>query len=724
MPTALEVDAIAAAAAVDVNAAAEAFFAELSAHLKVEDLQLLRHAFQFSAECHAGQFRKSGEPYITHPLAVAQILAEWFIDAQSLAAALLHDVIEDSGVGKLELIERFGRPVAELVDGLSKLDRLEFQTREEAEAENFRKMLLAMARDVRVILIKLADRLHNMRTLDAMREDKRRRIAAETLEIHAPIANRVGLNRVFLELQDLCFRHLHPHRYQVLTKAVKTARGNRREVVSKIQEAIRNKLADNNIIAEVNGREKNLFSIYKKMQEKHLSFSEVLDIYGFRVVVPDTGHCYLALGALHGLYKPIPGKFKDYIAIPKANGYQSLHTTLFGPYGPPIEVQIRTREMHDLAESGLAAHWKYKSGEEHLNEVQQRTHQWLQRLLEIQSESRDSTEFLEYVKVDLFPDEVYVFTPKGRILALPNGSSAVDFAYAVHTDIGNQCVAAKINYELMPLRTKLNNGDRVEIITSPQARPNPSWLHFVVTGKARSAIRHHLKTMHFNESVGLGERLLHQAIHAMHGQEIHVPDELCWQRFIRENNAESRDRVLAEIGLGKRLAIVVARRLLALAGVEPVEAAKQTAVTIRGTEGMAVQFAACCHPIPGDPILGLISKGQGLVVHTHDCPQLSKGRFDHDKLLDVAWDPEVKRMFPVRIKVLVMNQRGALAQIAAAISESASNIENVAMDEGDNLDPYTSIRFTLQVENRLHLAQVLRALRQLEVVVRIHRVRG
>lgn len=707
----------------DVVVAAEAFFEELGPHLKPEDVELVRQAFVYSNQCHMGQTRKSGEPYITHPLAVAQILSGWFVDAQSLAAALLHDVMEDTGVSKLELTEKFGRHIADLVDGLSKLDRLEFQTREEAEAENFRKMLLAMARDVRVILIKLADRLHNMRTLDSMREDKRKRIAAETLEIYAPIANRIGLHRIFQELEDLCFEYLHPHRYQVLSKAVKTARGNRREIVSKILDGINKKLKEAVGEAYVYGREKNLYSIYRKMQEKHLSFSEVLDIYGFRVIVADHPQCYLALGALHALYKPIPGKFKDYIAIPKANGYQSLHTTLFGPYGPPIEVQIRTSEMHELAESGVAAHWKYKTGTDHLNEVQQRTHQWLERLLDIQSESRDSAEFLENVKVDLFPDEVYVFTPNGKIMSLPSGSTSVDFAYAVHTDIGNQCVAAKINYELMPLRTRLNNGDRVEIITSAQARPNPSWLNFVVTGKARSSIRHNLKTLHFDESVILGERLLIQALEAAYGQTLEL-DAVMWDRYVRETGGESREQVLADIGLGKRLPIVVAKRLLSLAGIEESEPTRNAAVTIRGTEGMAVQFARCCHPIPGDPILGLISKGQGLVIHTHDCPVLAKTRMDHDKVLDVAWDPEVKRLFPVRIKIWVMNQRGTLAQIASCISEAGSNIENVAMEDSDDHDPYTSIRFTIQVENRYHLAQVLRGLRQQEVVVRIHRVRG
>jgi RelA/SpoT family (p)ppGpp synthetase len=495
--------------------AAQALFDKVATYLEADDVDLIKTAYRFGERAHEGQFRKSGEPYITHPVAVASILADWFMDHQALIAALLHDVMEDSGVTKLELAEQFGKPVAELVDGLSKLERLEFQTKEDAQAENFRKMLLAMARDIRVILIKLADRLHNMQTLEAMAPDKQKRIAKETMDIYAPIANRIGLNAVYQELEDLSFRYVHPHRYLVLSKALKAARGNRREVVGKILDAIRHKLEDSNIEANVNGREKHLFSIYKKMQEKHLTFSQVLDIYGFRVIVKDVPHCYLTLGALHGLYKPIPGKFKDYIAIPKANGYQSVHTTLFGPYGTPVEVQIRTQEMHKVAEAGVASHWIYKSGNVSINEVQQKTHQWLKSLLEIQSQSGDSVEFLEHIKVDLFPDEVYVFTPKGKILSLPQGATAVDFAYAVHTDIGNRCIAAKINYELMPLRTVLRNGDRVEIITASTSKPNPAWLNFVATGKARSHIRHYLKTMRYEESVALGERLLQQALAAL-----------------------------------------------------------------------------------------------------------------------------------------------------------------------------------------------------------------
>ncbi|MBB5016789.1 GTP pyrophosphokinase [Chitinivorax tropicus] len=702
---------------------AQALLAKVSAYLKPDEVTLLEVAYRFAAKAHAGQFRKSGEPYITHPIAVAGILSEWFLDSQALCAALMHDVMEDTGVTKLEIAEHFGRPVADLVDGLSKLERLEFQTKEDAQAENFRKMLLAMARDIRVILIKLADRLHNMRTLDSMNPDKQKRIARETMEIYAPIANRIGLNSVYQELEDLSFRYVHPHRYAVLSKAMRAARGNRREVVGKIADAVRNKLADAGLDSTISGREKHLFSIYQKMQEKHLTFSEVLDIYGFRVIVKDVPSCYLALGALHGLYKPIPGKFKDYIAIPKANGYQSLHTTLFGPYGTPVEIQIRTQEMHKLAEAGVASHWIYKSGNVSINEVQQKTHQWLKSLLEIQSESGDSVEFLEHIKVDLFPDEVYVFTPKGKIMAMPQGATAVDFAYAVHTDIGNRCIAAKINYELMPLRTILRNGDRVEIITASTARPNPSWLNFVATGKARSHIRHFLKTMRYEESVALGERLLNQSLHALKTEHVEV-DEVLWERFLKESGDRSRQEILSDIGLGKRLPVVVARRLLQISGQMPNEAHKPDPITIYGTEGMAVQFAPCCNPIPGDPIIGVVKKGQGLVVHTHDCPVLQKSRPDPDKMLDVQWDPAVKRMFDVAVKVLAVHERGALAQIASTIADEHANIQNVHMEDEPNQSAYTTLNFTLQVEHRQHLAKVMKALRQLQVVVRINRMRA
>ncbi len=697
-------------------------FKEWSGYLKPEDISQLESAYQFSEAAHEGQFRASGEPYISHPLAVANILAQWHLDSQALTAALLHDVMEDTSVTKTEISRNFGKPIAELVDGVSKLDRIEFETQEKAQAENFRKMLLAMARDVRVILIKLADRLHNMRTLDAVEPRKRRRIARETLDIYAPIANRLGLNSIYQELEDLSFKHLYPDRYRVLAKAVRAARGNRREIVGKVMESVKRRLKDNKVEAQVHGREKHLYSIYRKMREKHLSFAQVLDVFGFRIIVNDVHACYIALGALHGLFKPIPGKFKDYIAIPKANGYQSLHTTLFGPLGTPIEVQIRTAEMHKIAEAGVASHWLYKGTDTSLSDLQKKTHQWLQSLLQMQSESGDSVEFLEHLKVDLFPDEVYVFTPKGQIMALPRGATAVDFAYTVHTQIGNRCVAVKINQELMPLRTELKNGDRVEIITAAHAKPNPLWLNFVVTAKARSHIRHFLKTMHFQESVQLGERLLNQALGNYKSSPAGVK-EAQWDKLVRDSSAKSRQEILADIGLGKRLAAVVARQLLSLGSSLPPENGFGGSVVIHGSEGMAVQFARCCKPIPGDPIIGLISKGQGMVIHTHDCPVIAKTRTDPERQLDVAWDSETKKLFEVSIKLVVANQRGVLAQVAAEIAEAGSNIQNVSVNPEDD-GAYTDMHFTLQVSNRLHLARIMRSLRRIPEVARISRVKG
>jgi len=699
--------------------------AELAEHityLKPDDIALVEKAYQFSKKAHDGQFRKSGEPYISHPVAVAKLLAKWHLDAHALMAALLHDVVEDTPATKQEVGELFGKPVAELVDGVSKLDRIEFQTEAHAQAENFRKMLLAMARDVRVILIKLADRLHNMRTLDSMVAEKRKRIAKETLEIYAPIANRLGLNSVYQELADLGFRYSYPTRYRVLAKAVKTARGNRRAIVEKVLEAIEHKLKEAGVEANVTGREKHLNSIYRKMLGKSLTFSEVFDIYGFRIIVRDVPSCYLALGVLHGLYKPIPGKFKDYIAIPKANGYQSLHTTLFGPYATPLEVQIRTQDMHKIAEAGVASHWLYKTGEESANDAQKKTHQWLQSLLEIQSESGDAIEFLEHIKVDLFPDEVYVFTPKGKIMALPRGATAVDLAYNVHTDIGNRCIAVKINNELQPLRTELRNGDRVDIVTAPHAHPNPAWLNYVVTGKARAHIRHYLKTMHSQEASVLGERLLNQALRALKVEPESIGAER-WHDLLRETNVKTKEELLADIGLGKRLNMVVARRLLSVGESPATERKPLGSITIRGTEGLAVQFAQCCRPIPGDPILGMINKGKGLMIHTHDCPAISQFRADPDKWIDVEWDPETKKLFEVNIKLVVANQRGVLAKTAAIIADENSNIENVHMDEEDG-SAYAAMNFTLQVEDRDHLARVMRSLRQIPEVVRITRVKG
>ena len=699
---------------------AASYFKEWSGYLKPEDVARLETAYHFSKAAHLGQFRASGEPYISHPLAVANILAQLHLDAQALTAALLHDVMEDTAVTKDEIAAQFGKPVAELVDGVSKLDRIEFETHEEAQAENFRKMLLAMARDVRVILIKLADRLHNMRTLDAVPPAKRKRVARETSDIYAPIANRLGLNALYQELDDLAFRHLYPVRYNVLFKARKAARGNRREVVGKVLEAIKKKLEHGKIEAGVQGREKHLYSIYRKMREKKLSFANVLDVFGFRIIVKDVPSCYLALGALHALYKPIPGGFKDYIAIPKANGYQSLHTKLFGPFGSPLEIQIRTQDMHKIAEAGVASHWLYKSTDASLNELQQKTHQWLQSLLEMQSGSGDSVEFLEHVKFDLFPDEVYVFTPKGRILALPRGATPVDFAYAVHTDIGNRCVAVKINEELVPLRTELRNGDRIDIVTASHAKPNPMWLNYVVTGRARAQIRHFLKTVQYEESAHLGERLLNQALSAL-GSGVGTLSDAQWNKLIKDSGAKSRQDILGDIGLGKRLGVVVARRLLAVGDPHTDEHKSSAPIIIRGSEGMAVQFAQCCHPIPGDPIIGLINKGQGMLIHTHDCTVIAKTRSDPDKVFDVEWAPETKKLFDVNIRIVVINQRGVLAKVAAEIAASDSNIDNVAVAP-DSGDQYATMHFTLQVSNRLHLAKILRKLRSIPEVVRIARV--
>ena len=698
-------------------------FIDSLSYLKPDEIALVREAYAFAEAAHAGQARYSGEPYITHPLAVAGALAEWQMDVQAVVAALLHDVMEDTSVTKAQIAQRFGKHVAELVDGLSKLDKIEFQSHLEAQAENFRKMLMAMARDLRVVLIKLADRLHNLQTMSHVRADKRRRIATETLEIYAPIANRLGLNKVFRQLQDLSFELIHPMRARVIARALHAARGNRRELLSRILDNVNGKMVEAGIEARVFGREKSLFSIYRKMEEKRLSFSQVLDIYGFRVVVRDIPTCYLALGALHALYKPVPGKFKDYIAIPKVNGYQSLHTTLIGPYGTPIEVQIRTEEMHHVAQEGVASHWLYKDAEQSGADLQKKTAKWLQSLLELQSGTRDSAEFLEHVKIDLFPDEVYVFTPKGQIMELPRGATAVDFAYMVHTDIGNHCVAARINHELMPLRTELKNGDQVEIITAAHANPNPAWLSYVRTGRARSKIRHFLKAVQHEESADLGESLLVQELQHLGRSVADVP-AASWDELMREAGNRSLKEIYTDIGLGKRIAAVVARRLLAKERADVSETPPLSTVVIRGTEGMAVQLAPCCMPIPGDPLIGSIRKGQGLVVHTHDCPGIRKSRSSEPKKwIDVEWQPAEGKLFDVRVRITAKNARGVLAAMAAAIADAESNIENVTMEE-KTPSLYTTLQFTIQVANRAHLAHVMRGLRHISDVVRITRVRG
>ena len=710
----------------------------LKHYLKSEDITQVWEAYRYADQAHQGVVRKTGEPYISHPVSVACILADMHMDLPTIMAALLHDVVEDTDISTDDIKEKFGQQVAELVDGVTKLDKIEFQSASVAQAENFRKMLLAMSQDVRVILVKLADRLHNMQTLEGMRPEKQKLIAKETLDIYAPIANRLGLNEIYQELEDLSFKYLHPMRYNAIANAVKAARGNRKEVVSKILESIKHQLAGMKIEAEVSGREKHLYSIYKKMSGKTTSFSQIYDIYGFRVVVKDLASCYSALGALHGLYKPITSKFKDYIAIPKANGYQSLHTTLFGPFGTPIEVQIRSNEMHNIAAAGVAAHWLYKSSDAQLTALQQKTHQWLQRLLEIQSDSADSLDFLEHLKIDLFPDEVYVFTPKGKILALPKGATAVDFAYAVHSGIGNSCVAVRINQDLAPLRTELHNGDHVEIITGSLAKPNPAWLNYVVTGRARAHIRHYLKSQHSTESAHLGERMLNQALRAMHIE----PDQITeahWQKLIRDYGLKKKSEILTNIGLGKRQNVMVAHQLLAMG--EMLEESPEggigkflgkifrkpskplDTITIRGSEGMAVQFAPCCRPIPGDPILGFINKDKGLVVHTHDCPAIRKFRLDPEKWLDVEWEPDSEHLYKANLNLTVANQPGMLAKIASGIADAGSNIDNVSVEEPDG-SSYANLYFTVQVKNRIHLAELMRGLRKIPDVVRINRSKG
>jgi len=707
----------------------------LAEYLTPSELKKIKEAYRFSDEAHLGQMRMSGEPYISHPIAVAEICADWKLDAQAIMAALLHDVMEDQDVRKDELIERFGAPVANIVDGLSKLEKLEFQSQVEAQAENFRKMLLAMARDVRVILIKLADRLHNMRTLGSMAPAKKRRIARETMEVYVPIAHRLGLNNIYRELQDLAFSHLYPMRYRVLGKAVKAARGNRREVVSKILESVSTTLEATGIPVQVYGREKTLYGIYTKMASKNLSFSQVLDVYGFRIVVDSFANCYVALGTLHALFKPMPGKFKDYIAIPKLNGYQSLHTTLIGPYGTPVEFQIRTQEMHRVAESGVAAHWLYKEDDEgNLSDLQQRTHAWLQSLLDIQKQTGDSAEFLEHVKVDLFPDSVYVFTPKSKIIALPRGATALDFAYTIHTDVGDQTIAVKINLEQVPLRTELRNGDIVEIITAPTSRPNPNWLSFVRTGKARSAIRHHLRTINLTESIELGRRLLSQALTTLNLSPEIQP--ALAERLLNESSAKSLDDLHADIGVGKRMAALVARHILSLVEHDtPVMhpdvdrngelvPKKIDPVVIYGSEGVSVQLGSCCTPIPGDDIIAQMKRDQGLVVHAMDCEVARRQRSkEPDRWIDVVWGADIERRFDCRITLLARNEKGILARVAAEIGESDANITHVGMDEDkDNL--MTQLHFTVQVEDRVHLARLMRNLRSISGVTRLLREKG
>ncbi|WP_081463727.1 RelA/SpoT family protein [Candidatus Glomeribacter gigasporarum] len=700
----------------------------LSAYLKKSEIEAVEAAFQFSDQAHLSQYRQSGEPYITHPLAVAEICAHWHLDAQPIMAALLHDVIEDQDVTKEELAGRFGAKVAELVDGVSKLDKVELRRCKDAQAENFRKMMLAMARDVRVMLVKLADRLHNMRTLGAVPEAKRLRVARETLDIYAPIAHRLGLNAAYLELQDASFAHLYPYRYATLEKAVRAARGNRCEVIRKVLEAVKQALSSAQIDCEVTGREKTIYSIYKKMRDKQRSFSQVLDVYGVRIVVKAPLECYLCMGALHALYKPVPGKIKDYIAVPKINGYQSLHTTLVGPFGMPIEFQLRTRKMHAIAEAGVAAHWIYKGDGERLSDMQQRAHLWLKSLLDIQLEAGDASEFLEHVKIDLFPDAVYVFTANAEIISLPRGATALDFAYSVHSELGNQCVAVKINHEKLPLRTELQSGDIVEVIRAPEAKPNPTWLSFVRTRKARTAIRHYLKTMRFDESIQLGQSLVNQALERHHLSLAQLPPNI-WKKLLAETGHRDVKEIFADIGLGRGAAAVFATRLKCLLS-NHAQGDEQAAggqmpdrVPISGTEGMSVQWSKCCSPIPGDEIIGCIGAGLGMAIHTTDCRVAQQiHRRDPNQWIDVSWTPAPGRLFDVRVNALVHQSKGILARITADITSAGANITHISMDE-DFVHESAVLRLLIQVQDRAHLARVMRRARNNPDVIRIQRTK-
>ena len=697
----------------------------LETYLEMEQVAEVYQAYLFGAEAHDGQHRASGEAYIYHPLAVARILAEMHMDHKSIISAILHDVIEDTRFAKDQVESRFGAEVAELVDGVSKLTNIEFSSKAEAQAENFRKMMMAMVKDIRVIIIKLADRLHNMRTLGIMRPEKRRRIARETLEIYSPIANRLGMNRIRLELEDLGFLAMYPERYRVLDENVRKARGNRNEIISKLEESILERMRQETLVGRVIGREKHLFSIYNKMKMKQLSFSEVMDVYALRIVVNTVDMCYRVLGAVHNLYKPVPGKFKDYIAIPKSNGYQSLHSVLFSPYGVAIEVQIRTEDMDRVAEAGIAAHWLYKDDDDAAsNNAQVRARRWLHDLLELQQHAGNSIEFLENVKIDLFPDEVYVFTPGGEIMAMPRGATAVDFAYAVHTDVGNQCVAVKVDRQLVPLRTKLLNGQTVEVITAPNASPNPIWMDFVFTAKARTNIRHYLHQLHHDEAEELGKRLINKCL-AVHGTSIDVIPEEDIQLVSEEQGFVSISDMYCAVGLGNHIPIVVALALAQIRKKMGDRTGKDNGLitqplAIKGTEGAVINYAKCCRPIPGDPILGFITAGRGIVIHTQDCKNVAEFRDKPEKWLDVKWEDDIQGDFPIDINLLVTSKRGVLARVASTIAGMEANIENVNITERDGV--HSTLSFTVMVENRQHLARIMRKLRKMEEVIRIQRI--
>jgi len=689
---------------------------KLETYLSDEQVDLVVRAYEFGANAHEGQKRKSGEPYITHPVAVAQDLADMHLDYEAVVAALLHDVVEDTPASLDDIKELFGAEVAMIVDGVSKLDQIEFRSRAEAQAESFRKMMLAMIEDIRVILVKLADRKHNMQTLGAMPTEKRKRIARETLDIYAPIANRLGINSMKTELEDLGFKHLHPYRYRVLENALRKSKGSQKQIVKLITAKIENAMAEEGIEGNVAGREKHLYSIYNKMAEKKRLLSDVVDVYGFRIVVDDVTTCYQVLGLVHGLYKPMPGRFKDFIAIPRVNGYQSLHTTLFGPKGLPLEVQIRTRNMDRVAESGVASHWLYKAERKEDATPQRRAREWLANLAELQ-QTGTSEEFLESVKVDLFPDKIYVFTPKGDIMPLPKGATTVDFAYAVHTDVGNRCVAAKINRQLVPLRTPLQNSQTVEVITSKGAKPNPNWLSFVRTAKARTAIRAHIKTMRSSESVDLGKRLLDRALRDL-GSSLRKVGKVRIKEALQELGLNNTNELFGQIGLGERLPSLTASLLVGTANAED-STEDSASLVIAGTEGMVVSYAKCCYPIPGDLVMGYLTAGRGVVIHRNNCGNLSNFRKQPEKWISVSWEPNVDREFATLITVETHNKPGVLAEVASTIADSGSNIETVSVISRD--DDISLLTFLLKTRSRTNLAQILRAVRGMPNVIRVSR---
>ena len=698
---------------------------DLSSYLGKDQINNVRRAYYYAEQAHEGQFRHTGDAYVSHPLAVASILSEMHMDHQSLMAAMLHDVIEDTGVTKTAIKSQFGNTVADLVDGVSKLNKITFSSHAEAQAENFQKMAMAMAKDLRVILVKIADRLHNMRTLEVLTSDKRRRIGRETLDIYAPIANRLGMNNVRVEFEELCFTALYPMRARRISAAVKRVRGNRKEIVLQIQTSLEACLEREGLPGRTIGREKHLYSIYEKMRSKHKSFSEIMDVYAFRIVVDSVDACYRVLGAVHSLYKPVPGRFKDYIAIPKANGYQSLHTTLFGMHGVPIEIQIRTEEMEAMANNGIASHWLYKSSDDLPSNAHIRAREWVNGLLDIQKHAGNSLEFIENVKIDLFPDEIYVFTPKGTIFELPAGSTAVDFAYAIHTDVGSSCVACRISRRLAPLSEPLQSGQTVEIITAPGTQPNPAWLSFVITGKARSNIRHHLKNQKYSESVALGRRLLNKAL-ANFGSDLASVAKENINTVLNQTSLNSLDQLLEEIGLGNRMSYLIAQRLTKHSDIALLENGskpeQQESLAIRGSEGMVMNYAKCCHPIPGDPIVGHISSGRGMVIHTDDCNNITEIRDNPEKCVAVSWDPNVEGEFSVELRVELENLRGIIATLATTITGAEANIEKISTVERDAR--FIIVNLSLNVRNRVHLAHVMKRVRLIKAVTSVTRVKS